>query len=214
MWDRLKELCSGYMNRQLLGVGALLLLILSFWLGGQYENWQSRRLSLKDIDDAQTLPTSTEPVSEKQQANERPMVHVAGAVEHPGVYEADSDDRVNDVLQQAGVAADADTNQLNLAQRVIDGDKIVVPRQGEATSTPQTPTVTTGGAGVSSNGKVSLNRADKSDLMELPGVGEVRADAILTYRQEHGGFKSVEELKNVSGIGDKTYAQLEGHVSL
>jgi competence protein ComEA len=132
------------------------------------------------------------------------VVHVAGAVARPGVYRLDGAARVADLIDEAGgPAADADVHQLNLAAQLRDGDRIYVPRVGE----PAPAGVGGGGGEPSAAEPVDLNRATQSELEELPGVGPATARAIVAYRDEHGPFRSVDELMEVRGIGP---AKLDG----
>jgi competence protein ComEA len=133
-------------------------------------------------------------------------VHVAGQVTHPGVYAVAAGARVADaILAAGGTSAEADGEQLNLAARVADGERVYVPKQGEAAPPP----VVTGGAttpagarpGAAPVGPVDLNTATADQLEALPGVGPATSRAILTYRSSHGRFRSVTELLEVPGIG-------------
>jgi len=146
------------------------------------------------------------------------MVHVVGQVRHPGVARLPPGARVLDAVQAAGGAtSSADLNHLNLARPVADGEQIVVPKPGE--SVPGGGAPGAGGAGAGSAGQgstsagsagglVDLNTADASALDSLPGVGPVLAQRILDWRTQHGRFSSVDELGEVSGIGDKLLAQI------
>lgn len=139
-------------------------------------------------------------------------VHVSGAVAKPGVYTLSADARVNDAIQVAGgPLSEADLDALNLAQPLIDGTKIAVPRQGEV---PQAPVPGTVGAGLTGAGAVSINAASVEELQKLPGIGPAKAQAIVAYREAHGGFRTLEELKEVSGIGEKTYERLAADIQL
>lgn len=143
------------------------------------------------------------------------VVDVDGAVNGPGVYEiAVPNARVRDAVNAAGgLAADADTAQINLASPLADGQKVYVPRQGETA-----PAATSSGSGVvsqgaatgSSNAVVNINSATAEELETLPGVGEATAEAIIQDREQNGPFASTEDLMRVSGIGEKKYAKLEG----
>lgn len=129
------------------------------------------------------------------------LVHAAGAVAHPGVYELPADARVADVIDAAGgPTPDADVDQLNLAAPVTDGERVYVPRVGEVVP------LASGGSGVP-NGPLDLNTATLDQLDELPGIGPATAQAIIDERERRGGFTSVEELLDVRGIGP---AKLEG----
>lgn len=117
------------------------------------------------------------------------VVHVAGAVATPGLYTLDAGARVADAVDAAGGTVEgADTDALNLARIVVDGEQVRVPLEGEAAS---------GGAGA----RININTADAATLDALPGVGPVLAGRIADYRTAHGPFVSVEALDDVSGVG-------------
>jgi len=123
------------------------------------------------------------------------VVHAAGAVARPGVYKVPGGSRVNDVVTAAGgPAVDADLDQLDLAAKVSDGDRVYVPRRGESV-----PAVAGGPAGTT--GPLDLNRATVEQLDGLPGVGPATAQAIVDWRTKHGRFRSVQDLLDVPGIG-------------
>lgn len=159
-------------------------------------------------------------------------VHVCGAVNKPGVYRVGDGTRVNAVVALAGgLTGDAETSTVNLAKKVADGEKIYVPRKGEAMSNSgagagvgasgiigQEPISQPGsesgasGAAWTAEGKLNLNIASAEDLDKLPGVGPVLAARILDYRQKHKGFTDIEQLTDVSGIGPKTYEKIKPYV--
>lgn len=150
-------------------------------------------------------------------------VYVLGAVRHAGVVEVPVGTRVDAVLERAGgAAADADLARLNLARAVVDGERLYVPRVGE-TAVPEVlgPDVTGGsggagsGAGVTAGGPdavVDLNTADQATLETLPGIGPALAGRIIAWREEHGGFSSVDDLLDVSGIGQARLDDLRDRV--
>ncbi|PYY34231.1 ComEA family DNA-binding protein [Curtobacterium sp. MCJR17_055] len=151
------------------------------------------------------------------------VVYVVGAVAHPGVVRVAASDRVADALDAAGgAAADADLTRLNLARPVVDGERLYVPRVGETEVPAELPAggggggATGTGAGVdggpSADAVVDLNTADATTLETLPGIGPAMAQRILTWREEHGGFQAVEDLLEVSGIGDARFAELRDRV--
>lgn len=141
-------------------------------------------------------------------------VDVKGAVKQPGVYQLKSDSRVNEALNAAGgPLATADLRQVNRAQQLEDQQVIYVPTAGE---TP--PAAATGASSqVANNGpqeKVNLNTATKEQLCQINGIGDKKADLILQYRQEHGQFTSLDELKEINGFGEKTVAKLKDSLSI
>jgi competence protein ComEA len=124
------------------------------------------------------------------------LVDVAGWVRRPGVYEFSEGARVIDAIDAAGGArSGAVLEALNLAAPLTDGTQILVPREGQEGAAPAP---VTGGAG----GLVNVNSAIATELEELPGIGEVIAQRIIDYRTENGPFATVDELVDVSGIGD------------
>ncbi|MFC0359462.1 helix-hairpin-helix domain-containing protein [Kytococcus schroeteri] len=165
------------------------------------------------------------------------VVHVVGEVRSPGVVRLPSGARVADAVREAGgPTRRADVSVLNLARPVTDGEQLVVLRPGQDPPTPAAVPggatgpggaagagTTPGGAGGAApggaeepgaGGALDLNTADQAALEELPGVGPVTAEHILAWRTEHGRFTSVDELMEVSGIGEKTLETLRPHVSV
>ncbi|MER5254061.1 MULTISPECIES: ComEA family DNA-binding protein [unclassified Streptomyces] len=142
------------------------------------------------------------------------VVDVSGKVRSPGILRLPAGSRVADALKAAGgVRPGADTDGLNRARLLIDGEQVVV---GAPAAAPP-PAVPGAGAaagptGASPAAPVGLNTATAEQLDELPGVGPVLAQHIIDYRTEHGGFRSVDELREVNGIGDKRYADLQNLV--
>ncbi|TKD70407.1 hypothetical protein FBF83_13195 [Pseudalkalibacillus hwajinpoensis] len=137
------------------------------------------------------------------------MVDVKGAVVQPGVYEMKSVSRVKDVITRAGgFVQDADQSQLNLAGKVADEMVIYVPVVGEVSTMPQMGNLSEG------TELISINTADLNELQELPGIGPSKAEAIIQYREENGAFKAIEELQNISGIGEKTFEKLKDLISI
>lgn len=140
------------------------------------------------------------------------IVSVIGEVAEPGLKTLEPGARVADALDAAHPLPGADTMALNHAQRLSDGQQLHILPSGAAPP-PAPAGANPGGSGSGSSG-VSLNNATAEELTELKGVGEVTAQAIVAYREEHGGFKDVEELLEVSGIGPAKLAQLKDQVQL
>ncbi|WP_344254318.1 ComEA family DNA-binding protein [Terrabacter carboxydivorans] len=151
------------------------------------------------------------------------VVHVVGQVLRPGLVRLRQGARVADAIAAAGgTRPGSDLAALNLARPVVDGEQIRVPKPGETPGPGSAAGAGTSGAGAAggsgsaggSGAPVSLNSADAAALDSLPGVGPVLAQRIIDWRTEHGRFSSVDELGEVSGIGDKLMAQLRPKVTL
>lgn len=147
-------------------------------------------------------------------------VDIVGAVRHPGVVGLPDGARVEDALAKAGGAlSGADLAQLNLARRVVDGEQVRVPRPGETVAPPPAPAsrpagAAAVGAGGPRAGPINLNSATLADLDTLSGVGPVLAQRIIDWRTANGRFSSVDELGEVSGIGDKLLERLRPQVAV
>ncbi len=154
-------------------------------------------------------PTNPEDHTETNLDQEKPVpiwVHVAGAVENPGVYCVEEGSRLYEAIELAKPAADAHLDALNLASVLRDSDKIYVPTKEESASVTAPPV----GAATQPSGPrypVNINTASSVELQWLPGIGPALADAIITYRTENGRFENPQDITNVSGIGDKTLAK-------
>jgi competence protein ComEA len=141
------------------------------------------------------------------------VVHVLGAVRHPGLVKLGENSRVQDAIDAAGgLARRADPGELNLAQPLADGQQLVIGTEGDPAGEVRNGGESGTGSGSSATSALDLNHANQAQLEELPGVGPVTAQAILTWRQQHGRFNRIEELQEVDGIGPKTYAQIAPHV--
>ncbi len=132
------------------------------------------------------------------------VVHVAGAVQKPGVYTLWEGQRVEDAVNLAGLSENADVDALNRAALVSDGQKIIVPAVGEAEVAETS----------AESALVDLNQADLQQLMTLPGIGQVKAQAILDYRAQQGLFKNIEQVQQVNGIGAATFAQIKNKIKI
>lgn len=149
---------------------------------------------------------------------ERPIeqkmpVFICGEVKVPGVYEIESGSLIQDVLIEAGgFTEEANREATNLAKAVTAHEKIYIPKVGEEIDkvVDSYDNIKSG----SESGRININTADSVELEKLPGIGEVKAVQIIAYRKENGLFKSLDELKNVSGIGDKTYESLLEHITI
>lgn len=157
---------------------------------------------------ARTAPLPGGAVVEGQTFASEVRVHVVGAVEEPGVISLSPASRIEDAIRLAGGALpEADLSQINLAERVSDGQQILVPRAGEVlpSTSPVRP---------ANQNRIRLNGCTKEDLEVIPGIGPVLAEAIIEYRNAHGGFSSLDQLNEVPGIGARKIATIASYVTL
>lgn len=167
---------------------------------------------LSDTASASPVADASEPTASATAGSV--TVDVVGKVRRPGIAVLRAGARVVDAIRAAGGARrGVDLSSLNLARVLVDGEQIAVGVAGAAGSAP-VGSVGSGGGSVPPGGLVNLNTATQDQLETLPEVGPVTAQAILAYRQQNGGFTSVDQLLDVQGIGDKTMAQLEPYVTV
>lgn len=204
-WERVELYLGPEVGRQL-AVGALMsaVVVVAFWY--------LARPSAPPVEDglpmASTQPSTVVTTTSATQV----VVHAAGAVEMPGVYHLPVGSRVADLLDAAGGGLpDADLDRLNLAQAIVDGSQVYVPRVGE--EMPPAPEPASAEEGEPSS-LVAVNTASVEELESLPGVGPSTAGAIVEYREAHGRFQSIDELLEVSGIGEAKLAQIRDLVTL
>ncbi|MCL1853828.1 MAG: helix-hairpin-helix domain-containing protein [Peptococcaceae bacterium] len=166
---------------------------------------------------------------EQNSANQTIVVHIAGAVVNPGVVILPLDARMNDALAVAGLHEEADSEVINLAQKLKDGQKIYIPFKGEASEVLTEEAVDEDGGTAAAGtaraqtqaqaqsqpqGKININTAGSGQLQSLPGIGPAKAANIIAYRKENGLFVSIDELKNVTGIGEKTFESLADYITV
>lgn len=169
--------------------------------------------------------------SSMQVSSNKVVCDISGAVKHQGVYTLKNGMRLEDLIECAGgLSKRADLKAINRSQLLHDQDKIYIPYKGEknvpasSATAVSTSSATSNNADVSaasedsassaSGGQVNINTASATELQKLNGIGEKKAQQIIAYRQEKGGFKSIDELKEVSGIGDKTFAAIKDQLTI
>ena len=142
-------------------------------------------------------------------------VDVKGAVKKPGVYQLKSSSRVYDALVKAGGMTDeADLKSINQAQKLVDEAVVYVAKVGENVVDVTTNTSASTATSQAKAGLVNLNTATEADFQTISGIGQKRAQDIIAYREANGKFKSVDDLKNVTGIGAKTLEKLKEYVTV
>ncbi len=203
------------------------------YLGEKIEQHKAADLQVisqekKEDADIQANDGESDPVLEEERQGIETVIFidVGGAVVSPCVVQLPQGSRVFEAIDSAGgLKANADTKNLNLAQVLNDGEKIYVLTKEEAVSSADsansvsktsgegvTNTKTNVGVTSTKTDMVNLNQANSQALQTLKGVGPSTAERILEYRKQYGAFKSIEELKNVKGIGEKTFEKLKNYI--
>ncbi len=210
-FDDLKRLFAD--NKELLKTAALPLVIgvavLFFWFYGAEDD-----IVVEGVEGQVYADGSDAGATEYEDSGLKMYVDISGAVNEPGVYEVGSQTRLFQVIEMAGgLAENADVDSLNRAEIVYDGQKIIVgTRDGDAyASGPE------GGVSSSSgitNGKVNLNLAGSATLQTIPGIGPSKADRIIEYRETIGRFKKIEDIMNITGIGEKTFESIRDYITV
>lgn len=198
------------MKKQIIIIGlASLIMITIFYLNQSTSSIDS--VSLDSYVENECEVTEIEEIESAEEEVNHYIVDVKGQVNFPGVYEVEEHLRVHDVIQLAGGFLEmANETAINLAQKISDEMVIYVPHLDEEINN----TSTDAWSPSQDEKKVSLNQATTGELETLPGIGPSKAAAIIKYREEVGAFKSIDELTNVSGIGEKTLEKLRDSLDL
>ncbi len=173
----------------------------------------------------ETVPQETEEMEELDEVEvveeeiayiaEEIPIYICGEIASPGVYYMKEGDLVNDLVVAAqGLTVDADATAINLAAPLETNQKIIIPKIGEAIVIDEEDIVTNIENTTTDDGRININTATTSQLKTLSGIGDVKALAIVDYRSDNGGFSSIEELRNVTGIGDKTFEAIQNNVKI
>lgn len=140
------------------------------------------------------------------------FVDVCGQVKIPGVYEFEPESRVYEAIKEAGgMTEDAAVSYLNQAEKLSDGQKVYVPSKDEVSSGQMTQEMPDAS---SQDGKVNLNTASKEELMTLSGIGEVKAESIIKFREEQGGFQSAEDIMKIEGIKEGVFNKIKDQIKI
>ncbi|EGO9444553.1 competence protein ComEA [Enterococcus faecalis] len=206
--DWLKQLPKKWL---LLGSGASMVILITLLVGiylmvnkkAQVDTTMWEETSLTTTAEAATDAT-------KERAETIIYVDIKGAVKVPGIYQLKNQQRIWDALALAGgVSEEADTAQVNYAQKVKDQMIIYVPKKGESVAQSLETLQESAPAQQNQEEKINVNTATEAELQTISGIGAKKAQEIIRFRDEQGPFKTVEELKNVPGIGEKTVERLK-----
>lgn len=198
--EKLQKFVKGNKDMLIKVTASALLVVVAFFV-----------FAVSDGED-KSMAQEKETVVETEAAKPMIMVDIGGEVMSPMVAELEEGSRVEDAIKAAGgVTENADLTDINRAAFLEDGDKILIPsklsQSGEEDSLSDTDK-----ASSYADDRVNINTADSTELQTLNGIGPVTAEKIIEYRTEQGMFKSIEDIKNVSGIGDKTFEKFKGDI--
>lgn len=213
-----------FSKKQKIGISIILSIIIIAFLYYIYTKDDDNLISNEEVISENTIEEETE---EDVETNENIIVHISGAVNKEGIVELKENSRVSDAIDKAeGLKENADTKEINLAFKLEDGMKIYIPTVGEKQKettenlnnnensqyiTSSAGVVDTGNEveGKTETGKININTATQTELETLPGIGSSTSSKIISYRKENGKFKTIEDIKEVSGIGDAKYENIK-----
>ena len=137
-------------------------------------------------------------------------VEIKGEVKRPDVYKMEEESIIKDLIDKAGgLTENANIEKINRAKKLKDNELIVIPNDDNINEITTSGLVSTA---EEESGKININTADLSKLKEIPGIGDVKAKSIIEYREKNGGFKSIEDIKNIDGIGEKTFEKIKDSI--
>lgn len=220
-YDYYSDLIKEIKNRKRLkaAIGITIILIAVLFFGGYGESKGNSSGNLVIESDSSEVEDSSQGDTTRDEPKEI-LCDISGGVTNPGVYTLMEGSRLEDLINAAGGLLDsADIDIINRARFLSDGEKIYIPEVGEMDKNmgllnQSNMSQTSLGYNSFDGGKVNINTATSEELQRIPGVGPVMAEKIIAYRNEVGGFKAIEELKNVSGIGEKTFEKMAESVTI
>ena len=192
--------------------------ILFFWIHGDQG---TRVISEAEAGTGEAVESYEDPQYDEQAADQEApdassvaYVDISGEVNKPGVYKVTSETRLFEVIDMAGgLTENADPDSLNRAEKVIDGQKIIVLSYDESSEIgSSSSSVPDYGLTSDEGDKVNINTADSSELQTIPGIGPAKAQSIIDYREQNGYFTATEDIMDVTGIGQKTYASIKDYI--
>lgn len=181
--------------------------LLLFWILGGSDKEALKEDAGKDVSDI-TVEENKEPEEGENHESSDIYVDISGCVLNPGVYKVEAGTRLFQLIEKAGgITEDADIRELNRAEEVSDGQKVIIYSLNESQEVQHQGQSTEAG-------KVNINKADALELQTVPGIGPATAQKIIEYRQNNGRFNSLEDLKNVKGIGEKTFESMKEYITV
>lgn len=188
---------------------AIMLAVIGYYIINKTEKY--------DYSELEKISNTEEQEEEEKDEEEKIIIHIAGEVEEGGVIELEKGARISDAIEEAGgTTEEADLSNVNLAYSLSDGQKIKIPNINEENK--ETIVEEKAGEDIIIEGnkseeeKININKATQTEIETLPGIGPSTALKIINYRNEHGKFEKIEDIKNVSGIGDSKYENIKEYI--
>ena len=203
-------------NKKYVIIGLIFcILIIAIIIVKQFDTEEKETLDLISIEEN---TENTETVEEEE--DYKIVIHITGEVNNEGIIEIKEGGRISDAIEEAGgLTKEADLERVNLAYELEDGQKIYIPNKNDKDIDEY---VTEGVDDIvlpdeltnMGDGLININKADLEELQELDGIGEALAENIIAYRENNGKFKNIEDIKNVSGIGDSKYEKIKDNIKI
>lgn len=189
--------------------------IFTFVKGSDPTAGEITQSSEEDVSEVVSEETETYEEEETEAEDETVCVHVCGAVNDSGVYYLEAGSRVHEAVEMAGgLSSDAAEEYVNLAQVITDGEQIYIPTLEEAQEQGLKIGSSSSASDEDESGLININTATSEELQSLSGIGQTKAEAIIAYRESNGDFSSIEDITNVSGIGESTYEKIKDQITV
>lgn len=195
-------------NSKVIGIAILLMIVLGFLIYS-YINKGSEELIKNETEDIyeEDLEVTSEKVNEI-------VVEIKGEVNVPNVYWVSEDSIIGDLIDKAGgLTENADITNVNRADKLKNHQLVYIPNKNSDENTNENVNILGNNKDNLSSQLININTANESELDSLPGIGPARAKDIISYREENGGFKSIEEIKNIKGIGESSFEKLKDKIT-
>ena len=203
-------------NKKYVIIGLIFcILIIAIIIVKQFDTEEKETLDLISIEEN---TENTETVEEEE--DYKIVIHITGEVNNEGIIEIKEGGRISDAIEEAGgLTKEADLERVNLAYELEDGQKIYIPNKKdkdieEYVTEGVDDIVLPDELSKAGDGLVNINKASSEELQELDGIGEALAENIIAYRENNGKFKNIEDIKNVSGIGDSKYEKIKNNIKI
>ena len=204
-------------DKILIGIAIIVLVGFGYYKSNSDNLNKNQIQTLVDTKSTDSINEKSENNTQNREDNSMTMCQIDGCVNKPGVYSFKKDDRIKDIVELAGgFTQDADTKSVNLAMKLKDEMKIYIPSKSETSKEQNNDTQSSDLVTIRDNNSsnlVNINTADSNKLQTLPGIGPSKAKKIIEFREKNQ-FKKIEEIKNVDGIGDKTFESLKSLITI